>query len=279
MTPKTKLDNCYESIKDKLGGFSPKIALILGSGLGALADEIDVKFKIDYHEIDGFPTSTVPGHKGRFVFGCSGGAPLVVMQGRVHYYEGYSMDDVVLPVRLMRKMGAEILFLTNASGGINPQFVPGDFMLINDQIASFVPSPLNGPNIDELGPRFPDMSAIYDKKLISIIRMATFSLGIDLKEGVYIQTAGPNFESPAEIRMYRMLGADAVGMSTACEAVAGNHAGMRVCGISSVVNMACGMTDAPLSHEEVIAAANNSSTLFRKLILGAVEHIAKLELS
>lgn len=279
MNPKEKIDHCYESVKDRLGGFSPKIALVLGSGLGALADEIEVKFTVDFGEIDGFPTSTVAGHKGRFVFGYSGGVPLVVMQGRVHYYEGYSMQDVVLPVRLMRKMGAEILFLTNASGGINPKFAPGDFMLINDQIASFVPSPLTGPNIDELGPRFPDMSAIYDKKLSGIIRMTTFALGIELKEGVYVQTAGPNYESPAEIRMYRALGADAVGMSTACEAVAGNHAGMRVCGISSVSNMACGMTDAPLTHEEVIKSTKDSASLFRKLILGAVENIAKFELS
>jgi len=279
MTANEKLDRCYECVKEKLGGFSPKIALILGSGLGALADEIDVKLTIDYKDIDGFPTSTIPGHKGRFVFGYAGGAPLVVMQGRVHYYEGYSMQDVVLPTRLMRKMGAEILFLTNASGGINPSFAAGDFMLINDQIASFVPSPLTGENIEELGPRFPDMSAIYDKKLNGIIRLTTFTLGIDVKEGVYVQTSGPNFESPAEIKMYRMLGADAVGMSTACEAVAGNHAGMRVCGISCISNLASGITDSPLSHEEVIEASKNSSTLFRKLILGAVENIAKFELS
>jgi len=279
MTVKEKLDRCYDGVKEKLGGFTPKIALILGSGLGALADEIDVKTTIGYSEIDGFPTSTIPGHKGRFVIGNIGAAPVVIMQGRVHYYEGYSMDDVVLPTRLMRKMGAEILFLTNSAGGINPSFTPGDFMLINDQIASFVPSPLTGDNIDELGPRFPDMSAIYDKKLSGIIRLTTFTLGIDLKEGVYIQTSGPNFESPAEIKMYRLLGADAAGMSTACEAIAGNHAGMRVCGISCISNLACGMTDTPLSHEEVIQTSKNSSPLFRKLIRGAVENIAKFELT
>jgi purine-nucleoside phosphorylase len=272
-----KLNDCYESISAKLNGFAPKVALVLGSGLGALADEIAVETTVNYSEIEGFPQSTVQGHKGRFVFGDIGGCPVAVMQGRVHYYEGYAMSDVVLPVRLMRKMGAEILFLTNASGGINASFAAGDFMLITDQIANFAPNPLIGANFDELGVRFPDMSEIYDGKLNALIRETASSLGVPLKEGVYIQLTGPCFESPAEIRMCRVLGADAVGMSTACEAIAANHAGMRVCGISCVANLACGLTDSPLTHAEVMEAADKAAPLFKKLIKGAVENIGKAE--
>ncbi|MDR0221962.1 MAG: purine-nucleoside phosphorylase [Oscillospiraceae bacterium] len=277
MNPMKKLNDCYESISAKLNGFAPKVALVLGSGLGALADEIAVETTVNYSEIEGFPQSTVQGHKGRFVFGDIGGCPVAVMQGRVHYYEGYAMSDVVLPVRLMRKMGAEILFLTNASGGINASFAAGDFMLITDQIANFAPNPLIGANFDELGVRFPDMSEIYDGKLNALIRETASSLGVPLKEGVYIQLTGPCFESPAEIRMCRVLGADAVGMSTACEAIAANHAGMRVCGISCVANLACGLTDSPLTHAEVMEAADKAAPLFKKLIKGAVENIGKAE--
>ena len=181
MTAQEKLNSCYDSVKSKIGDFVPKVALILGSGLGALADEIDVVTAIGYSEIDGFPQSTVVGHKGRFVFGNIGSVPVVIMQGRVHFYEGYSMQDTVLPVRLMKKLGAEILFLTNAAGGIS--YGAGEFMLITDQISTFVPSPLIGANMDEFGTRFPDMSAIYDKQLNSAIRTAAKSSGIDLKEG------------------------------------------------------------------------------------------------
>jgi purine-nucleoside phosphorylase len=279
MNHEQKINGCLCSVKERLNGFIPKIAIVLGSGLGALADEIDVKAAVGYSEIDGFPQSTVQGHKGRFVFGFIGDVPVVIMQGRVHYYEGYDMRDVVLPVRLIKKLGAEILFLTNASGGINTSFSAGDFMLITDQIASFVPSPLIGENLDGLGVRFPDMSEIYDKKLIHIICETASKLGVNLKKGVYIQLTGPNFESPAEIRMCRALGADAVGMSTACEAIAANHAGMRICGISCVANLACGLTDSPLTHKEVMEAADKSAPLFKKLIKGAVEDIAKTELN
>ena len=204
-----RLLKCYQCFKDKIN-FKPEVALVLGSGLGDYADTIRVEAVLDYHDIEGFPVSTVSGHKGRFVFGYVGDVPVVIMQGRVHYYEGYSMSDVVLPVRLMRMMGAEILFLTNASGGINKEFHAGDFMLITDQIASFVPSPLNGVNIEEFGERFPDMSHIYDEDLQDMIRQSADHLMIDLKEGVYIQLAGPNFESPAEIQMCKVIGADAV---------------------------------------------------------------------
>ncbi len=230
---------------------------------------------MDYSEIEGFPTSTVPGHKGRFVFGMMDGVPVVIMQGRVHYYEGYAMQDVVLPTRLMKLMGAEVLFLTNASGGINTDFSAGDFMLITDQISDFVPSPLIGPNLDQFGTRFPDMSEIYDKDLRSIIADTAKELNIKLQQGVYIQLTGPNFESPAEIRMCRTLGADAVGMSTACEAIAANHAGMKICGISCVANLGCGLTENPLTHKEVMEAADKAAPLFKKLIRTSIVHIAE----
>lgn len=274
MTAEEKLEKCYESFKSKID-FKPSVALILGSGLGALADEIDVKAVLNYNEIEGFPMSTVPGHKGRFVFGYIESVPVVIMQGRVHYYEGYSMQDVVLPTRLMRKMGAEVLFLTNASGAANPAFSAGDFMLITDQIANFVPSPLIGANFESLGTRFPDMSDIYNKQLRSIVKETAESIGIKLQEGVYIQLTGPNFESPAEVRMCRLLGADTIGMSTACEAIAANHAGMKICGISCIANLGCGLTDNPLTHAEVMEAADKAAPLFKKLIKASIINIAK----
>lgn len=274
MTPEEKLSKCCESFKSKID-FKPLVGLILGSGLGALAEEIDVKYTLNYEEIEGFPLSTVPGHKGRFVFGYIEEVPVVIMQGRVHYYEGYPMQDIVLPTRLMRKMGAEVLFLTNASGAANPSYSAGDFMLISDQIANFVPSPLIGANFDSLGVRFPDMSDIYNKELRAVVRNTAKELGIKLQEGVYIQLTGPNFESPSEVKMCRLLGADAIGMSTACEAIAANHAGMKVVGISCVANLGCGLTDTPLTHKEVIEAADKAAPLFKKLIKASIVNIAK----
>ena len=272
MTPQEKLQKCYECFKSMID-FVPEVALILGSGLGALADEIDIKAVLDYKDIDGFPQSTVPGHKGRFVFGYMDGVPVVIMQGRVHYYEGYPMQDVVLPTRLMKLMGAKVLFVTNASGSCNPEFTAGDFMLIIDHILNFVPSPLIGANFDELGTRFPDMHEIYDKDLRDIVIKTAKDLDIELKQGVYIQLTGPNFETPSEVRMCRMLGADAIGMSTACETVAANHAGMKIVGISCVCNLGCGLTDNPLTHAEVIEASNKAAPLFKKLIRGSIVNI------
>lgn len=270
-----KLLRCYDSVKDRIP-FAPDVALVLGSGLGDYADHIQVEAAIDYHEIEGFPVSTVPGHKGRFVFSHIEGVPVVLMQGRVHYYEGYAMTDVVLPIRLMKLMGAKILFLTNASGGVNFDFAAGDLMLIRDQISSLVPSPLIGPNPDELGPRFPDMSHIYDEDLRSLIRECAAELDIPLREGVYVQFTGPAYESPQEVRMCRILGGDACGMSTACEAVAANHMGMKICGISCISNLACGMTDQPLSHKEVQETADRVAPRFRELVTRAIGRMGSL---
>lgn len=268
-----KLMKCYDCFQKKIN-FTPEIALVLGSGLGDFADGIQVEAILDYHDIDGFPVSTVPGHQGKFIFGYVGEVPVVCMQGRVHYYEGYDINDVVLPIRLMKLMGAKVLFLTNASGGINTSYHAGDFMMINDQIANFIPSPLIGPNIDELGVRFPDMSDIYDKELRKIIRKTSVRLDIPLQEGVYIQLTGPNYESPAEIHMCRTLGADAVGMSTACEAIAANHMGMHICGISCISNMACGITENPLTHQEVQETADRVAPFFKQLVTACIQDIA-----
>ena len=269
-----KLMRCYESVKKRID-FKPEIALVLGSGLGDYGDSIQVVDTLDYHDIDGFPVSTVPGHKGRFIFGYVKDVPVVCMQGRVHYYEGYPMTDVVLPIRLMKFMGAKVLFLTNAAGGLNYDFAAGDFMMITDHIMNFVPSPLIGQNMDELGVRFPDMSEIYKKDLQQIIRNAAGRLGIKLQGGVYIQLTGPNFETPQEVKMCRILGADAAGMSTAAEAVAANHMGMKVCGISCISNLGCGMMDQPLSHEEVQQTADRVAGEFKKSVTEVIVDIYK----
>lgn len=270
MTAYEKLQKCLACVREKTD-FVPDVALILGSGLGALADEIDAVATIDYHDIEGFPVSTVPGHKGRFVFGTFGKTKVVIMQGRVHYYEGYSIEDVLLPTRLMRLMGAKVLFLTNAAGGINKGFSVGDFMIIRDQIMCFFPNPLLGANMEELGPRFPDMTHVYDPALCDLVRDTAAKLDIGVQEGVYCQLTGPTYETPAEIRMLGILGADSVGMSTACEATAGHHAGMRVCGISCITNLAAGISPTPLSHQEVFDTANRVAPYFRKLVRASIE--------
>lgn len=267
-----RLKQCADLIRERVD-FEPKAAIVLGSGLGDFAAAIDVRAVLPYREIPGFPTSSVQGHAGQFVFGYMNTLPVVVMQGRVHYYEGYSMQDVVLPIRVMRLLGAEILFLTNAAGGLNVDFEGGDLMLITDQIASFVPSPLRGENISELGERFPDMSSVYDIQLRELVKGCAKELGIPLKEGVYIQLSGPNYETPYEVKMCRSLGADAVGMSTACEAIAANHMGMKICGISCITNLASGMTDKPLSHEEVQEVSGRAAGSFQQLVRIVLERL------
>ena len=268
-----KLQTCLESVRARTG-FKPEIALILGSGLGDYADEIDIEETLEYTAIEGFPTSTVAGHKGRFVFGRVQGVPVVIMQGRVHYYEGYPMQDVVLPTRLMGLMGAKKLVLTNAAGGINPGFQPGCFMLLTDHITTGVPSPLIGPNLDELGPRFPDMSEVYSNRLQGVVRECAADCGIDLKEGVYVQFTGPSYETPAEIRLARSWGADAVGMSTACEAMAARHMGLEVCGISCITNLAAGLSRQELNHKEVQETADRVAKSFKELVTKIVTNMA-----
>ncbi|MEY8432015.1 purine-nucleoside phosphorylase [Lachnospiraceae bacterium 48-42] len=260
-----KLKKCLESVRKKTD-FQPETGLVLGSGLGDFADGIEIRDVVEYSDIEGFPVSTVKGHKGRFVFGYVDSVPVVIMQGRVHYYEGYAMSDVVLPARLMGMMGAKRLFLTNAAGGVNENFRPGDFMMITDHIASAVPSPLIGANIEELGSRFPDMSEVYSLRLQEVIRRSAEECGIRLQEGVYVQLTGPNYETPAEIRMCRGWGGDAVGMSTACEAMAARHMGLEVCGISCITNLAAGISSEKLDHKEVQETADRVSADFKKLV-------------
>lgn len=267
-----KLKGCLESVRSKTD-FKPEAALILGSGLGDYADEIEIAQAIDYTEIKGFPTSTVAGHKGRFVFGHVQGVPVVIMQGRVHYYEGYPMSDVVLPTRLMGLMGARKLILTNAAGGVNLGYEPGCFMMLTDHITMGIPSPLIGPNIEELGPRFPDMSEVYSRRMQGIIREEAKKLNIPLHEGVYVQLTGPAYETPAEIRCVRAWGGDAVGMSTACEAAAARHMGLEICGISCITNMATGVSDRPLDHKEVQETADRVSVQFKQLITAIIGKI------
>ena len=268
-----KLTTCLASVREKTD-FVPETAIVLGSGLGDYAEQIKIETTIDYKDIKGFPTSTVPGHKGRFVFGYVDSVPVVIMQGRVHFYEGYPMSDVVLPTRLMGMLGAKKLILTNAAGGANFDFKPGDFMIINDHITIAIPSPLIGENIDELGVRFPDMSEVYSQRMRKIIKDTAEKMEIKMQEGVYMQFTGPAYETPAEVRLARTLGGDAVGMSTACEAIAANHMGMKICGISCISNMACGMTDEPLSHTEVQETADRVAPLFRSLVSESIIRIS-----
>ncbi len=267
-----KLMTCLASVREKVD-FKPETALVLGSGLGNYADGIKIVDTIGYTDIEGFPVSTVKGHKGRFVFGYVEEIPVVIMQGRVHYYEGYPMSEVVLPIRLMGMLGAKKVLLTNAAGGVNEAYQSGDFMMITDHIAALVPNPLIGANIEELGIRFPDMSEVYSVRLRDVARKCAARCGIDLKEGVYVQFTGPSYETPAEIRMAKSWGGDAVGMSTACEAVAARHMGMEVCGISCITNLAAGLSCKELNHKEVQETADRAARSFRELVTDIVIHM------
>ena len=267
-----KLQKSLASIR-KITDFEPEIGITLGSGLGGLAEKIDKVCEISYKDIEGFPVSTVSGHDGKFIFGTLSGKKVVVMSGRVHFYEGYRMEEVVTPVRIMGLLGAKTVLLTNAAGGINLDFKPGDLMMITDHISLFVQNPLLGQNADELGPRFPDMSTVYDRKLQEKTRQAATATGVDIKEGVYVQLTGPSYETPAEIRMLRKIGADAAGMSTVVEAIAANHMGLKVAGISCITNMAAGILDQPLNHEEVKATADKVKEKFEKLVMEFIKAI------
>lgn len=264
-----KLLNCVKQVQSKTD-FKPEVAIVLGSGLGDFAKNIKVEYELFYDEIDGFPVSTVPGHAGKFIFGYIDKTPVVCMKGRVHYYEGYQISDVVLPIRLMKLLGAGKLFLTNAAGGVNEAFNAGDLMMLTDHIALFAPNPLIGPNLDELGTRFPDMSQVYSKRLQQILTEVAKEEKIDLKQGVYTQLTGPSYESPADIRAVKALGSDAVGMSTVVEAIAANHMGMEICGVSCISNLAAGLSATPLNHKEVQEAADMASAKFATLLLKAV---------
>lgn len=244
----------------------PKVGLVLGSGLGTLGDEVEDKIFIEYSNIPNFPVSTVAGHKGRFVLGKLENKDVVVMQGRFHYYEGYSMQQVVFPVLVMKALGVQKMIITNAAGGINTSYKAGDLMLIEDHINFLGNNPLIGKNIDEFGPRFPEMSNAYSKSLINMAVKLCDENKIEIKKGVYISMTGPAYETPAEIRMARILGADAVGMSTVPEVIAANHGGMEVLGISCITNIAAGVLDVPLSHAQVIETAEAAKDKFTKLV-------------
>ena len=256
-----------EYLKSAIGDFSPEIGLVLGSGLGFFADERLQPYKtILYDDIPGFHKSTVEGHKGCLVFGEVGDRRVVCMQGRFHFYEGHPMSKVVTPIRVMAELGVGVLIVTNAAGGINPDFPPGTLMLITDHINHLGTNPLMGDNYDELGPRFPDMSTAYDADLREIAKEIGKALAIDIRQGVYLATTGPSYETPAEIRAFRTLGADAVGMSTVPEAIVANHAGIRVCGISCITNPAAGLSKQPLSHDDVTETANRVRGEFADLV-------------
>ena len=271
-----KLLACVETVKGRIGGFEPKIALVLGSGLGPLAETMDVVFRVPYGDIPGMPVSTVPGHQGQFLFGYIGGVPVVCMQGRLHYYEGYDVHDVVLPTRIMGLLGAKVLFLTNAAGGLVPEMETPSLMVIRDHMMLNFPNPLVGPNIEELGPRFPDMTNVYDPAIREILHRKGAELNVPMSEGVYCQLTGPSFETPFEVALLGKFGGGAVGMSTACEAVAARHMGMKVCGISCITNKGAGITGNPLTHEEVVEAGNMIGRKFSQLVTACVPEIAKL---
>lgn len=245
---------------------NPTIGLILGSGLGELADQIENPVKISYTDIPHFPTSTVAGHKGQLVMGTLEGQDVIAMQGRFHYYEGYSMEQVTFPVRVMKQLGVESMIVTNAAGGINKTFKPGDLMIITDHINQMGTNPLIGPNNDQLGVRFPDMSQIYDREYIEYAAGCAEEIGLHVKKGIYVGNTGPVYETPAEVNMLRTLGADAVGMSTVPEVTVAGHAGIRVLGVSCISNMAAGILDQPLSHEEVIETTEKVKETFLKFI-------------
>ena len=252
---------------------APEIGIVLGSGLGGLADRIAAPVFVPYQALPGFPVSTAPGHKGRFVFGRLGGKSVVCMQGRVHYYEGHPMSALAVPVRVMQALGIKKLILTNACGGVNYDFSVGDIMLIDDHINMMGTNPLIGPNDDAFGPRFPDMSAVYSPALRAAADAAGKALGIPLRHGVYLGYMGPSYETPAEIRAFRTLGADAVGMSTVPEAIAASHCGLPVLGISLITNMAAGMGDKRLDGAHVIAIAKERAQVLEALVTRIVETI------
>lgn len=270
-----QIDRITDYVRSR-SSYHPQVGIILGSGLGALAASVEFATIIPYHEIPDWPVSTVIGHQGNLVIGKLEGKDIVVMQGRVHYYEGYSIAQVALPIRVFQRLGIEILVVTNAAGGVNPNFAPGDLMLITDQINLIGMAglnPLRGPNLDEVGTRFPDMSRAYDPVLMELARKVAVEENIHLQEGVYICLAGPSFETPADLRFLRLIGADAVGMSTVPEVITARHGGTRVLGISGISNKANLDGETITTHEEVMAAGDKLSPLLTTLIRGVLRRL------
>lgn len=271
-TDSDDLDDAVEAIRT-FTDFQPRVGIVLGSGLSGLVDRVDIVATVPYSEIAGFPIATADSHVGEFVFGYLEGVPVVLMNGRIHYYEGYDMRQVVLPVCVMGRLGVDAIILTNAVGSLNPEFQPGSLMCIDDHIASFVPSPLIGINDPDLGDRFDDMSEVYDRELISILHEEADAHGIALLDGVFLQVTGPNYETPAESRLYASLGADTVGMSTATEAIALHHMGVRVVGINCITNVATVDHETVTSHEDVTDAAEKASDDMIALVTATVMRI------
>jgi purine-nucleoside phosphorylase len=270
-----QIDEAADAIR-KRTSYRPRVGLILGSGLNSLADSVHKPDIIPYGELPNWPVSTVQGHAGRLVIGELEGQTALVMQGRIHFYEGYSMSQITLPVRVMLRLGLEMMFVTNAAGGVNPEFAPGDVMLITDNlnlIGMMGANPLMGPNIDELGPRFPDMSQAYDRKLMDIARQVASDENIQLREGVYCALSGPSFEGPADLRFLRGIGADAVGMSTAPEVIVARHGGMRVLGLSGISNKANLDGSTVTTHEEVMEAGKTITPKIEKIIRGVLRSL------
>lgn len=271
-----QIDEAAEAVRKRTSQL-PRVSIILGSGLNDLAESISNADRIPYTDIPHFPVSTVQGHAGRFVIGALEGQPVLVMQGRAHYYEGYSMGQITLPVRVMQRLGVTNLIVTNAAGGVHPDFWPGDVMLITDNlnlVGMFGLNPLMGPNLDEFGPRFPDMSQVYDRSLCDLARQAAKEEGVLLREGVYVGLSGPSFESPADLRFLRLAGADAVGMSTVPEVIVARHGGMRVLGLSGISNKANldGLT--VTTHEEVIEAGKVITPKIEKIVRGVLRRLS-----
>lgn len=267
-----QLEDCVTQIRE-VTDFKPDIAIVLGSGLGGFVDSMDIVATIPYEEIDGFPQSTVEGHSGNLVFGTLGGENLVVMQGRVHLYEGYDVHDVVLPLRVLHMLGADTVILTNAVGSLNPEYRTGTFVVAEDQISDFVPSPLVGENISELGERFPSMNGAFDEELRDLVLAKGEELDITVHSGVFLQVTGPQYETPAEIKMFRSLGADTIGMSTAVEVIAARHMEMRVCSIGCVTNMASGMEEEELNHESVMEESDALTDHLIALLTSVIENM------
>jgi purine-nucleoside phosphorylase len=270
-----QIDQAADAIRKRIS-FRPRVGLILGSGLNSLADSIQNPEIIPYHDLPNWPVSTVEGHKGQLVIGELEGQPVLVMQGRIHFYEGYSMSQITLPVRVMLRLGLEMMFVTNAAGGVNPQFVPGDVMLITDHlnlVGMAGANPLMGPNIDDLGPRFPDMSQAYDRDLMKIARQVAAQENILLREGIYCALSGPSFEGPADLRFLRLAGVDAVGMSTVPEVIVARHGNMRVLGLSGISNKANLDGSTITTHQEVIEAGKVITPKMEKIIRGVLRSV------